>query len=212
MQPTKQQPATPARRRQPTRRQSIRQRRAIATWLLAALVLVVLPAGAVACVIPIRTVGPVDVVKGDLVRPKAARSTRSAWGLGAEWSSGEARLEQLVRTRRSGTHHGVSFPRQRAISIDAMTPDRYVLRLEDDDDPTTPQCALAGRPDWSDPVVRVRETSTTVHVLAAVRPTPGDRSGCQAATSDDLECPQLVRHVVQLQRPVGDRRILIAHF
>lgn len=175
----------------------------------AMLLLLALAPVAAACNMPLRSIGPVELSRKDLRRPMDRPTTQAAWKLHGEWRSVMPQLNQVVRTRSAGTHMGVSFARQRSISVDALPPDTYGWRWTDDDNPSTPACQLAGKPEWESPRVLVLESRTMVRVLAVSRRTPGSTVGCEFETLDSvLPCPNLTTRVVQLQRPLGTRRLV----
>jgi hypothetical protein len=185
----------------------------LATLVACTVAAAVVPAVALACSIPIRTIGPIDVTRADLVRPLNRTVTRDAWGLDASWVSTRPRLSQFVLTKRNGRYHGMSFPEQRALSLDAYGPFDNGWMFFDDDDPDTPACQLVGQIDWQPPVIRVRQGAREIRISATSQRVPGDRTGCILGPDrGERECPNLTRIIFQLKRPVGTRRIIMEQF
>lgn len=171
-------------------------------------IMLLLPGMASACTIAFRTIGPIEVRKSAIERPSFRAATRAAWKLDAGWRATRPELNQDLVLRGGGTYRGVSYPKQRALSIDAAAPVDAGWRYGDDADPETPPCAIAGRGEWQAPEIFVKETGRTVRIAAAARRTVGDRAGCVlGAGQDEAGCPTLTRSVVKLKRPLGSRQI-----
>ncbi|MCW2960247.1 MAG: hypothetical protein JWM90_634 [Thermoleophilia bacterium] len=167
------------------------------------------PTMAAACTIPIRSIGPLELLRTDLRRPTLHPATRTAWKLDDTWTSVTPELSQFVVTRKVGRHYGVSYKNQLALSIDARGPeDDGGWRYSDDDDPATPPCQITGQIEWQRPKVLVRQTRTAIRILAVAQRTLGDRTGCvYGAELGEVECPNLATVIVRLNAPVGNRRI-----
>jgi hypothetical protein len=174
--------------------------------LLAALTALLLPAQAFACNIPIRTIGPLDIKKGELRKPVDRATTREDWGLDDTWRSTRPRLNQYVILRHIGTYHGWSYRTQRALSIDAYGPEDDGWMYVEDSDPATPPCQMVGQIEWQAPKIKVKETTKMVRVLAVAQRTVGDRTGCILGPDQGVrDCPNLTRVVILLKSRVGDR-------
>lgn len=183
----------------------------IATCSLALLLLLGLPLSAWGCSIAFRTIGPVKVRPNAIERPAFRQTTRQQWSLDRSWTATRPELNQDIVATGGRTYRGASYPKQRALSIDAAAPDDNGWRYEDDADPRTPPCAISGSDEWQQPVILVRETVSEVRVLAVARRTVGDRTGCQL-DQDMWGCPTLTRSVVKLKRPLGTRTIRFETF
>jgi hypothetical protein len=180
-----------------------------ASALLAALV----PAVALACPIEIRRVGPVDGTRAELVLPTHRTVDRAAWRLDSSWVSTRPRLSQFVVLRGVGTYHGVSFRRQRALSIDAYGPFDNGWMYFDDADPDTPPCELTGQIEWQLPRIRVVQGRREVRIAATTQRTIGNRTGCVLGPDQGVrECPNLKRTIVRLRAPLGNRRLVFEQF
>jgi hypothetical protein len=190
-----------------------RSRQVLALALLAcALVAAVLPAVALACPIPIRSIGPLEESRVDLVKPIGRAVTRDAWGLDASWASTRPRLSQFVVVRKVGTFHGVSFKQQKSLSIDAYGPEDNGWMYFDDGDPNTPSCAIVGQIKWQAPKIRVVQGRREVRI-AAVAQRVANSEGC--ILGPDLgvkDCPNLTRTIVQLVKPLGNRKLVLEVF
>ena len=122
-------------------------------------------------------------------------------------------LNQRVVSRAGSVHEGQAFARQVALSIDAAAPSNNGWSYADDDDPSTAPCRMVGKAEWRQPRILIRETATEVRVLAAVRRTAGNRSGCVLGGEHaEWGCPTLTRKLMKLRRPVGERRIVFETF
>ena len=176
-------------------------------------VLALLPAVALACPIAIRTIGPIDGSRTDLVRPVTRTTTRAAWGLDDSWTSTMPKLSQFVKLRHVGTFHGVSFRTQRALSIDARGPRDNGWMYLDDDLPETPPCQLIGQIEWQAPKIRVVQGRREIRIAATSQRTEGDRTGCILGPDLGVRpCPNLTRVVINLAQPVGRRAIVFETF
>ena len=191
-----------------------RPRQVLVLVLLAsALVAALLPAVALACPIPIRRIGPIDESRADLVKPIARIVTREAWGLDGSWASTRPRLSQIVVVKDVGTYHGVTFKEQRALSVDAYGPEDNGWMYFDDGDPTTESCDLVGQIKWRKPVIRVVQGRREIRVAATSQKVAEDISGCILGPDFGVrDCPNLTRAVVQLVKPVGDRKVVFEVF
>jgi hypothetical protein len=188
-------------------------RQLLPTIVVLAAMLVLAPAVAASCVIPIRTIGPLDGGRTQLVLPQLRTVTRDAWGVDESWVSTRPRLSQFVRIRRIGRFHAMSFRRQQSLSIDARGPFDYGWLYFDDGRPDTPACTMIGKEEWQRPRVLVRETATEVRIAAVTQRTVGDRTGCTLGPDHgEAECPNLTRVIRTLKRPVGTRRLVFEQF
>ena len=177
------------------------------------LALALVPAVALACAIPIRSIGPISGARSDLVVPTLRTVERSAWRVDASWVSTRPRISQFVVLRKVGRFHGVSFRQQRAISIDARGPFDNGWMFFDDDDPDTAPCALTGTIAWQPPRIRVVQGRREIRIAATTQRTAGDRTGCILGPDQGVaRCPNLTRQVIRLTRPVGNRRIVLEQF
>ncbi len=179
--------------------------------LLAMLVLA--PAVAASCVIPIRTIGPIDGNKRQLIRSELRTVDRSAWGVDDSWVSTRPKISQFVRIRGVGRFFAVSFRRQQSLSIDAEGPFDYGWLYFDDDDPATPACTMVGKEEWQRPRIMLRESKTEVRIAAVSRRTEGDRTGCTLGPDHgEAECPNLTRVIRTLKQPMGARKLVLEQF
>lgn len=170
--------------------------------------MLVAPASALACPIPIRTIGPLNIKPGELVRPVHRPVDRAEWGVDDASVSTRPRLSQFILIRKVGRVHGVTYRAQRALSIDAYGPDDHGWMWFEDDDPDTQPCTLVGQVEWQKPVIRVKQTATQIRVIAVTQRTPGDRTGCTYGPDmGTVECPNLARTIVRLAKPVGSRQL-----
>lgn len=171
-------------------------------------IMLLLPGLANACNVAFRTIGPIDVRKSAIERPSFRLGARAAWKLDSSWRATRPELNQDLRVRGGGTYRGASYPKQRALSIDAPAPVDAGWRYGDDADPETPPCEIAGRGEWQAPKILVKETRRTVRIAAASQRTVGDRTGCVlGAGQDEAGCPTMTRSIVKLKRPLGNRQI-----
>jgi hypothetical protein len=176
--------------------------------VFATLLALVLPAQSLACTIPIRQIGPIDLHRDEVRRPVYHQVTRAAWGLDSSWVSTAPRLSQFVRTTRFGTWFNVSYARQQAISIDAPGPENNRWLYFEDDDPVTPPCALVGQIEWQKPKILVVQTPFMVRVTAVSQRTEGSREGCILGPDFGLApCPNLTRTIIRLTAPIGNRQL-----
>ena len=181
----------------------------VASVLAAAL----LPAVALACSIPIRTIGPIEGSRSDLVEPRARTVTRDTWKLDPSWTSTRPRLSQFVRVAGVGTYHGVSFPEQRALSLDARGPFDNGWMYFDADPEDFVTCAMTGKIEWQKPRLRVIQGTREIRVAATSQRTVGDRTGCILGPDNGVRpCPNLTRVIYQLRAPVGTRSIIFEQF
>ena len=181
----------------------------VASTLAAAL----LPALALACPIPIRRIGPLEESRADLVKPIARVTTRAAWGLDGTWASTRPRLSQFVVVKDVGTFHGVSFKEQKSLSIDAYGPEDNGWMYFDDGLPSTAPCELVGEIKWQAPKIRVVQGRREIRVAATAQKVAGDTSGCILGADFGVrDCPNLTRVIVQLVRPVGERKLVFEVF
>lgn len=174
---------------------------------LSLLLALIVPATAIACPIAFRTIGPVDVRSSEVLRPSFRSTNRAAWKLGSSWSSTRPELNQTLRAKSGRAYHAATYPSQRALSIDAVSPGDGGWRYGDDDDPATPPCALTGRGEWQPPVILVKEERRRVRIMAVAQRTVGDRTGCELGADGVWGCPVMTRTVVRLARPIGTRRV-----
>lgn len=175
--------------------------------------LALFPAIGLACTIPIRTIGPVTAAKSDLQRATYRTVSRDSWRLDRSWVSTRPRLSQFVRVRGLGRFHGVTFPQQQALSLDAVGPFDNGWKFFEDDNPNTPACPLVGKIDWQPPKILVRQLKHQIRVVAVAQRTVGDRSGCILGPDFGVaECPNITRVVYRLRAPVGHRRIVFDQF
>jgi hypothetical protein len=181
----------------------------IASTLAAALV----PAIVLACPIPIRRIGPLEETRADLVRPTARVTTRAAWGLDETWASVRPRLSQFVVVQDVGTFHGVSFKEQKSLSIDAYGPEDNGWTYFDDGLPETKPCEVVGQIKWQAPKVRVVQGRREVRIAATSQKIAGDTTGCILGADFGVrECPNLTRVIVQLVKPLGERKLVFEVF
>ncbi len=181
--------------------------------LLGVLGAALLPAVALACPIPIRRIGPLEESRADLVKPTPRVTTREAWRLDSSWASTRPRLSQFVIVRKVGTFHGVTFKQQQSISIDAYGPEDNGWMYFDDDDPATKPCEVVGQIKWQAPRIRVSQGRTEVRIAATSQRIVGDTTGCILGADFGVrECPNLTRTIVQLNRPLGNRKLVLEVF
>lgn len=186
---------------------------AVLAAVLLALAAALLPATALACAIAIRTIGPIDGSRADLVTPVARTVTREAWELDSSWVSTRPRLSQFVRVEGLGRFHAVSFKEQRSLSIDAYGPFDNGWMYFDGNDSDGIECALTGKIEWQQPKIRVVQGAREIRIAATAQRTVGSRDGC--ILGPDLgvrECPNLKRTIVGLTAPVGNRKIVFEQF
>lgn len=180
---------------------------------IACVLLLVAPSAASACTIPIRSIGPIKVTKRQLQRPGHRTTTRTAWKVDSTWVSVVPELSQFVKVTGIGKRHGVTYPGQRNLSIDARGPDDTKWIYFDDNDPLTAACTMVGQIEWQRPQVRVVETAREVRISALVQRTVGDRTGCTYGFEHGVaECPNLTRTIIRLARPVGKRPVVFEQF
>jgi hypothetical protein len=184
------------------------------TALVAALLAcAAVPAIALGCPIPIRTIGPIDAARSDLQQPLQRTTTRQAWGMADVDVSVQPQLSQFVRLRRGGRWHGVTFPRQRVLSLDARAPFDNMWTYEQVDRPDAAVCMMVGKRAWLPPKVHIRQGRSEVRVLATSRRTPGDSNGCELVPPEgERPCPTLTRIAVRLKRPMGTRRLVFEQY
>jgi len=184
---------------------------AVLASLLSLLLLV--PASALACTIPIRRIGPIELEQGELKRPVYRVVERSAWGVDASWISTTPRLSQFVILQNGRVVHGATYKRQQALSIDAPGPVDGGWLYFNDSDPMTPTCALTGQAEWQLPKIRVRQMATKVRVAATTQRTVGDRTGCILGPDQGVRpCPNLARNIIKLAAPLGERELTFERF
>lgn len=172
-----------------------------------------IPATALACVVPIRKIGPVNIKRADLRKPVEQKIANGrAWKLHPSFVSVRPRVSQYVALRGGGRAHGQTFKRQRKISIDAYAPHDRGWLYVDDMRPDTPPCQLLGRTKWREPSIFVRETKTHIYIAAASRPIPGDHTGCVLGPESQRSCPVMKRRIVPLKRIVGNRTIVLQYW
>jgi hypothetical protein len=174
---------------------------------LALVLLLLAPSMAAACPIPFRRIGPITVRTAELREPRYRTSTLAAWKLDASWTASRPQLNQELVVRRIGVVEGVSYPRQRALSVDAVADLDYGWRYTDDRDERTPPCVIAGQGDWQPPVIMLREDARRIRIAAVARRTEGSRSGCWFGIDQERGCPAMTRRVLRLKAPVGTRTI-----
>lgn len=176
--------------------------------LLALLLLLLVPAVALGCSIPIRKVGPVSLRPSELRRPVQHRVEAADWGLDGTHLSSRPLLSQFVIVKGGGAAHGATYGRQSALSIDAYGPDDHGWMYFEDDDPATPACTMVGQLQWQVPRIRVKQTATQVRVAATTQRTVGDRTGCTHGPDKGVrDCPNLARSIVRLTQPLGNREL-----
>ncbi len=179
------------------------------TLALSLLLLLGAPVAALGCNIAFRTIGPVQFRESEVKRPAERSSSRARWKLGAGWIGTHPELNQVIKVRGKGMMEGVSFSRQRALSIDAAAPADNGWLYADDALESTPPCAISGQAEWQRPVILVREDRREVRITAAARRTPGSRAGCVLGGNDAAwGCPVLTRTVVRLSRSIGSRQLV----
>jgi hypothetical protein len=177
--------------------------------LAVALALLLLPTVADACPIPFRTIGPVKLQRHDVRRPTYRAVDAVAWRVGSQWTFTTPELNQELRAHDGRSYDAATFPRQQALSIDAAAPDDNGWVYADDSDPHTPPCELAGRSEWQQPVIMLRQDAKRVRIAAAARRTVGSRAGCVLGGGDQQwSCPTLTRRIILLKRPLGDRELV----
>lgn len=175
--------------------------------------LALFPAVGLACSIPIRTIGPVVAAKSDLQRASYRTITRDDWQLDRSWVSTRPRLSQFVKVRGVGRFHGVTFPKQRALSLDAVGPFDNGWKFFQDERPASPPCGLVGKIDWQPPKILVRQFKREIRVIAVSQRTVGDRSGCILGPDfGEAECPNITRVIYRLKAPVGTRGLVFEQF
>lgn len=180
---------------------------------LVAVAMAALPATAFGCPILIRTIGPIDGARADLQRPVQRTVARESWGLDGTWVSTRPRLSQFVRMNGVGRLHGVTFPKQQALSLDARGPFDNGWKYFDDDDPDTQPCELAGKIAWQRPRIMVRQGRSEIRVIAVTQRTEGSTVGCiLGPDTGEAWCPNLARVVFKLKHPVGKRRVVLEQF
>ena len=187
--------------------------RSLTTTLLALVLALLVPATAIGCTIPIRTIGPVTLRTDEIVRPKTVQVDRSQWTSDAYVASTRPRLSQWVIIKGVGRLHGISYKSQKSLSIDAYGPEDHGWMYFNDDDPETRPCEMVGQLEWQPPVIRVVQGAKKIRFAATSARTKGDRMGC--TYGPDLgapECPNLTRNIIQLKKPVGDRIISMEVF
>jgi hypothetical protein len=162
---------------------------------------------------PIRTITNLDAGRQDIRRPVPVTSTRAAWGLDTSWHSVRPHVVQWLHLRNGLQFYGSSFSRQLTPSVEAYTPeDRGWLYIQDPES-TTQACRMVGQGAWQAPKIVVRETATTVRIMAASQHTVGDPSGCILSPLWGVrDCPVMTTTVQRLKRPVGSRKIQLEVF
>ena len=178
------------------------------TALAMLLVLCLFEGASLACPIAIRQLGPIDAVRSDLRRPIQRQGVREDWGKDDSWASVTPRLTQFVRLRGGRNYYGWTYPKQRALSIDAYGPDDNGWTYFSDEDPLTPECQLTGQIEWQLPKISVKQTRKEVRVIATAQRTVGDRTGCILGADQGVrKCPNLARTIVLLKQQLGARKL-----
>jgi len=187
--------------------------------LMALLIGLLVPAQALAesCTFPIREIGPLALKRSDYRRPVYRTVTRETWKLEDEWFSSKPWLNQWVKLRGGTRVHGISFKEQRALTVDARTPEYdHVWMYIQDPNPLNGTCTMVGKKEWEKPKFRIRQQSKEVRITATSRRTPGDTTGCLLGPDPALEgkkpCPNLARSIVLLKKPLGDRKLVFEQF
>ncbi len=193
----------------------VQRPRHLAVLTLAAMLLLtaLAPAVALGCTITIRTIGPIEGSRADLVLPVTRTVTRDAWKLDGSWVSTRPRLSQFVSIAGVGKFHAMAFRNQRALSIDAYGPFDNGWMYFDADPNDFDDCALTGQIEWQRPRIRVVQGAREIRVAATAQRTVGDRTGCILGPDKGVRaCPNLKRTIVGLAKPVGNRRIVFEQF
>lgn len=179
------------------------------TFALAALLLIGAPAAALGCNIAFRTIGPVAFEKSEIKRPTERSGSRARWQLDEGWVGTHPELNQIVKVRGVGKVEGVSFSRQRSLSIDAAAPSNNGWLYADDELESTPPCEIVGKGEWQLPVILVREDRREVRIAAAAQRTSGSQVGCVLGGNEAAwGCHTLTRTVVKLKHPIGSRKLV----
>lgn len=182
--------------------------------MLAALLLALLPAVALAdCTVQFRTIGPVKLRVADLKRPTTRQVVHATWKLDMTWTGVQPKLNQFVAIKGRSSVFGVTYARQRDLSIDAYAPEDHGWLYVDDSDSETAPCQMVGKSAWQAPRIWVKETAKEVKILAASQHSVGDATGCVLGPDQGVrECPLLTRNVLRLKKDIGARALIFERF
>lgn len=145
------------------------------------------------------------IATSDVRVPRSVDGARGSWKLATKWQSQHVSAFQLVRDTNGRAKHAFHAG-QDTLRLQTVVRGGGE-RFEQDPDSTT-TCALAGHGRWSDPIVRIRETSRAVFIVAASHRYAGTTEGC---ISSVLSCTDTML-TRTLKQPIGDRRVYVQRF